>query len=397
MPNETVVRLAPPDYNFAFKQISPIQFLLSFEERLDPVRLRSALDVVLEDFWLLRGRLEANAKDAIFRVPPHRRDSIPVRVEDIESPYDPSSAEHGFERIDEAAWGPDGPLVRIRIGQAPSSTCLGVSMAHAAGDGRSFFAFVDAWARAYSGVTYPIPTFDRSAFRVDPTGDEEPLSESYVERATGYLYRQADYPPAEALVRDRLVLSTVEVAALRDQAHLQGLTLNDVLAGRAWHAFADYAPRREPELHCLRCPVDYRRHLPVLGPEYFGVALRDAVIEMGSEQFGEASPIELARAIHRGVHAIDAEAVAKLLECYERIRRAAGPEGFGRLFAPGLVVSNFTRTRVTEISFSGATPDHVLNLSRSTVTANIVPQREGLEIQLLRRAVPLYGTRPLGS
>ena len=57
MPNETVVRLAPPDYNFAFKQISPIQFLLSIEERLDPVRLRSALDVVLEDFWLLRGRL----------------------------------------------------------------------------------------------------------------------------------------------------------------------------------------------------------------------------------------------------------------------------------------------------------------------------------------------------
>ena len=51
MPKETLLRLAAPDYNFAFKQIPPIQFLLRFEDRLDPARLRSALDVVLADYW----------------------------------------------------------------------------------------------------------------------------------------------------------------------------------------------------------------------------------------------------------------------------------------------------------------------------------------------------------
>jgi hypothetical protein len=398
MPHATVVRLASADYNFAFKQIPPIQFLLNIEDRLDPDQLRSALDVVLEDFWLLRGRLEVEAGDeAVIRVPPHRRDSIPVRVEDIEHPYDPNQAEHGFERIDEAARGPGGPLAQIRISQAPRSTCLGISVAHAAGDGRSLFAFIDAWARAYSGRTYPIPTFDRAALRVDPAGDDEPLTERYVERATGYLYRLADYPPAGALVRDRLVFSGAEIAALRELAHSQELTLNDVLTARAWRAFAVYAPRREPEIHSLRCPVDYRRHLPALDPEYFGTVLRDAVMEMGSEQFDAASPIELAQVVHRGVRTIDAQAVSSLLECYERIRREAGREGFARLFAPGLVVTNFTRTRVLELSFAGARPDYVLNLSCSTRTANIVPQRDGLEIQMLRRVAPLYDAGPPSS
>ena len=390
MPKETLLRLAAPDYNFAFKQIPPIQFLLRFEDRLDPARLRSALDVVLADYWVLRGRLEVGpAGEAVIRVPPHRRNSIPVRVEDVDRPLDPASVVPGLERIDEAARGAGGPLARIRIAQAPASTCLGISLAHAAGDGRSLFAFVDAWGRAYSGRSYPIPAFDREALRVDPIGDEQPLSESYVEHATSYLYRLAQYPPAGPLVRDRLVFSAAEVAERREEAHSNGLTLNDVLVARAWRAFAAYAPRREPGTHSLRCPVDYRRHLPALDPEYFGTVLTDAVVEMGAEQFAAATPIQLAQTVHREVRTIDAAAVARLLECYERLRRAGGPEAFRRLFAPGLVVTNFTRTRVTEISFAGAKPDYVLNLSISTRTANIVPQRGGLEIQMLRRVLPL--------
>ncbi len=391
MPQDTILRLAAPDYNFAFKHIPPIQFLLRFEDRLESARLRSSLDAVLAHYWVLRGRLEVGpGGEAAIRVPPHRRNSIPVRIEEVDRPLDPASVEPGFERIDEAARGPGGPLAKIRIGQAPASTCLGISLAHAAGDGRSLFAFVDAWGRAYSGRSYPIPTFDREALRVDPTGDEEPLSESYVERATRYLYRQAEYPPAGPLVRDRLVFSAAEVAERREEAHSNGLTLNDVLMARAWRTFAAYAPRREPGTHSLRCPVDYRRQLPALDPEYFGTVLTDAVVEMGAEQFAAATPIQLARAVHRGVRTIDATAVARLLACYERLRRAGGPEAFRRLFAPGLIVTNFTRTRVTELSFAGAKPDYVLNLSLSTRTANIVPQREGLEIQMLRRAVPLF-------
>ncbi len=398
MPKDTFLRLAAPDYNFAFKQIPPIQFLLRFEDRLDSVRLCSALDVVLADYWALRGRLEVGpGGEAVIRVPPHRRNSIPVRVEDVDRPLDPASVEPGFERIDEASREAGGPLARIRVAQAAASTCLGISLAHAAGDGRSLFAFVDAWGRAYSGRSYPIPTFDREALRVEPTGDERPLSESYVEHATRYLYRQAEYPPAGPLVRDRLVLSAAEVAQQREEAHSNGLTLNDVLLARAWHTFAAYAPRREPGTLSLRCPVDYRRHLPALDPEYFGTVLTDAVVEMGAEQFAAATPIQLARVVHQGVRTIDAAAVTRLLECYERLRRAGGPKAFRRLFAPGLIVTNFTRTRLTEISFAGATPDYVLNLSLSTRTANIVPQREGLEIQILRRAVPLFAPTPAGS
>lgn len=390
MPNEIVVRLAAPDYNYAFKQIPPIQFLLNIEDRLDPVRLRSALDVVLEDYWILRGRLEVGAGDeAVIRVPPHRPDSVPVRIEETDGPLDPSSVEPGFERIDEAARGPGGPLARIRIGQAPRSTCLGISITHAAGDGRSLFAFVDAWARAYSGRTYRIPSFDRDALRVVPSREDEPLSEEYVERATGYLYRQAEYPPAGALVRDRLVFSGAEIAALRREAHSKDLTLNDVLTARTWRAFDPYAPRREPGIHSLRCPVDYRRHLPALDPEYFGTVLRDAVMEMDSEEFAAATPVQLAQTVHRGVRTIDGDAVTSLLECYERLRRTGGSEAFGHLFAPGLIVTNFSRTRVTDLSFAGAKPDYVLNLSISTRTANIVPQRDGLEVQILRRTVPL--------
>ncbi len=186
-------------------------------------------------------------------------------------------------------------------------------------------------------------------------------------------------------------------AGLREEAHAQDLTLNDVLTARAWREFDAYAPRRQPDIHSLRCPVDYRRHLPALGPEFFGSTLKDAVIEMGSEQFVAASLFELAQVIHPGVRTVDASAVANLLECYERIRRSAGPAGFSRLFAPGLIVTNFTRTRLTDLTFAGAKPDYVLNLSISTRTANIVPQRDGLEIQRLRRMVPLHDVREPGQ
>ncbi len=393
MTSDTVVPLTSADYNFAFKRIPPIQFLLNFEERLDTERLRSALDRVLEDFWLLRGRLEAGPGDhAVFRVPPHRRDSIPVRIEDVERLFDPTSGEQGFDFIDEASRGPGGPLARIRIGQTPHSTCLGISMAHAAGDGRSLFTFIDAWARAYSGLDYPVPTFDRTALRVDRVGSVDPPSEAYVEEATGYLYRDAEYPFAGALVRDRLVFSDSDVVAMRDEAHSQGLTLNSLLTARVWRAFSAYAPRLEPDRHTLRCPLDYRRHLPALGDGYFGSALRDAVIEMRSDEFDDAPLVELARAVHRGVHAIDAETIASLLECYERIRMTAGRRGFARLFAPGLVVTNFSRTKAAELRFAGAVPHYVLNVSLSTRTANIVPQRRGLEVQMLRRIDPLHPT-----
>ena len=387
--DETVVRLAAPDYNFVFKKIPPIQFLLNMEDRLDPARLRTALDEVLEDYWILRGRLEIDDRhDAVIRVPPHRRDAIPVRVAETDRPIDSTFVESGFEHIDEAARGPGGPLATVRIEQAPTSTCIGISVAHAAGDGRSLFEFVDAWARAYSGKSYDIPSFDRDALRIE--ADPERPTEREVERATGYLYGAAEYPPAGAVVRDRLRYSAAEVAALRQDAHAKGLTVNDVLTARSWRTYAPYAPRRDADTVALRCPVDYRRHLPELAPEFYGSVLRDAVMEMSVEDFDAASMDQLAQVVHRGVRTIDAAAVADLLQCYERLRRTEGPEAFARLFAPGLIVTNFSRTKVTDLDFDGVQPDYVLNLSLSTRTANIVPQRDGLEVQILRRVDPLH-------
>lgn len=389
MPQEHLIRLAASDYNFACKQIPPIQFLLNFDERLDPGRLRSALDAVLEDYWILRGRVEIGpGAEAVIRVPPHRTGSIPVQVRDLEALRDPAATDPGFEYLDEAARGTGGPLARIRIGQAPQATYLGISVSHAAGDGRSLFAFVDAWARAYSGDSYPLPGFDRDPLRVEPPEDAAPVDEDYVVSATGYLYRQAAYPPAGPVVRDRLVFSAAQVAARRAAAHAEGLTLHDALTARAWQAFASYAPRRAPDTQTLRCPVDFRRHVPALHPEYYGSVLRDVVVEMGTEEFAAATSTDLARVVHQVVRTIDAEAVSSLLECYERLWRAGGADAFARLFAPGLVVTNFTRTRVTDLSFAGAKPAHVLNLSISTRTANIVPQRDGVEIQMLHRVAP---------
>jgi len=391
MPAEAIVPLAAADYNTAFKHIPPIQFVLDFDERLDADRLQDAIDTVLVDFWLLRGRLEVGVDgEATIRVPTHRQGAIPLDVRQPGGRLDRTSTKPGLDRLDEAARGPGGPLLRVRVDQSPGATCLGVSLSHVAGDGKSLFDFVDAWARAYSGLDYQRPSFDRRPLQAEPDGDEEPLTEAYVERKTGYLFRQADYPPAGRLVRDRLVFSAEEVADLRSAAYARDLTLNDILTARAWQAFAQYAPRREPSIHTLRCPVDYRRHLPDLGDGYFGTALRDVVMEVSAEEFAKATDEDLARIVHRGVRTSGPDAVAELLGCYERLRRAEGPEGFAKLVAPGLIVTNFTRTKVVDLDFGGVRPAYVLNLSISTRTANIVPQPDGLEIQILRRVDPIY-------
>lgn len=398
MATSTVVRLAAPDYNYAFKHIPPIQFLLTFDGELDPDRLRVALDEVLADYWILRGNLEVTTEgDALVRVGPHRRGSIPVRVVEMDRPFDPASSSPGFAYIDEATRGPGGPLAAIRIGRAPGSTCLGVSIAHAIGDGRGLFDFVHAWGRAYAGDDWQRPSFDRDPLRVELVDPESPPTPDEVERATTYLTAGFEYPPVGEVVRDRLSFTGDEVAVLRSAAHAKGFTMNDVLTALAWRAFDAYAPRRRPDLHTLRCPVDYRRLLPDLDPAYFGTVLRDAVMEIGSDEFAAATQDDLAQIVHEGVRTIEAETVARLLRCYELLRRTGGPEAFAGLSAAGLIVTNFTRTKVMDVDFDGARPAHNLNLSISTRTANIVPQPDGLEVQLLHRIRPLYppaGVRP---
>lgn len=392
MPTSTAVQLAAPDYNYAFKHIPPIQFLLTFDVELDPDRLRTALDEVLADYWILRGNLEVTHDgDALVRVGPHRRGSIPVTVVDMNRPFDPASNAPGFEYIDEATRGPGGPLAVVRIGQAPDSTCLGVSIAHAVCDGRGLFDFVHAWGRAYAGDDWPVPSFDRDPLRVELVGSEAPPGPDEVERATTYLTAGFEYPPVGEVVRERLSFTGEEAAALRSTAHSKGFTMNDVLTARTWRAFDAYAPRRHPEVHTLRCPVDYRGHLPDLDPAYFGTVLRDAVMEIGSDEFAAATQDDLAQMVHDGVRTIDAESVDRLLRCYELLRRTGGPGAFAGLSAAGLIVTNFTRTKVMEVDFDGARPAHNLNLSISTRTANIVPQPDGLEVQLLHRAQPLHG------
>ena len=390
MGNETVVRLAAPDYNYVFKDIPPIQFVLTFVENLDADRLVDALDAVLEDYWILRGRLEVDAEgEALVRVPPYRPGAIPVRVLEPEEPLEPATTEPSFEHIDEAARGPGGPLARVRIEQMPGSTSIGVSVTHAVCDGKGLFDLLHAWGRAYSGDDWPVPSFDRNPLRVELDGHEEAPDATEVERATTYLNQGFRYPPPGAVRRDRLVFSSAEVAALRSDAQAKGLTLNDVLTARAWRAFAPYAPRRRPDLHTLRCPVDVRRHFSELDPGYFGTTLRDAVMELDTGQFDTAGLDDLAWVVHYGVRMIDADVVARLLRCYELLRRTEGPSAFSRLAADGLIVSNFSRTRVTDLDFGGVAPVHALNLSLSTRTANIVPQPDGVEIQILRRVDPL--------
>ena len=279
-------------------------------------------------------------------------------------------------------------MLRVSVRPCGSGALLGVSLAHAAGDGYSLGLLLRAWSLADAGKPFPVPSFDRSPLRQQLPGVGDPVDDERVRRDTTYGTRPeaANAPPER--VRDIVDLGQEEIRSLYDEANARpdGLSTNDVLIAHLLARYHRYAPQEDPEHWIVRCPVGYRHLHPGLGERFFGNALLDAVTR-GKLQ--EMSLGDRARRVRQAIDAVDLCAVRRSLGCFEALRRQRGPDAFRRLNDTGLAVSSFRNLGLEGVRLGGHAPRRVVNLSDSFRTINLIPTATGVSVQFLRATEPL--------
>jgi shikimate O-hydroxycinnamoyltransferase len=389
-----MIGLAPIDYYFVCRHVGPIQFLFSFNRRLDEQKLKSSLKNVLHHFYLLNGCLErVSDSELVFRID-RSKSMVAVDFRTAKTTVDlgtcqPQSAS---DLIDEVVPGEGEPLLKITVRQFKNQSQLGVSMSHAAGDGHSLFYFISAWARTYRHEAFDAPALDRSALWEPSLRHWSELTADRIFRDTGYNLSGRESDPPSSLTREILKYTSRDFAEMNKEAEakLRHLSMNDVLMAHLLRKFYRYAPRRHQHVITVRCPVDYRRCHPNLTASYFGNAVRDAVAEFPTTGFSALSLGEIGSAIRRAVSSVDYQAVTRSLACFNDLRLRSGLCGFKHLSDPGLAVSTFPKTWVDSIAFGNARPIRVLNLSHAFRTANAVPCGHETEVQYTRPTDVLY-------
>lgn len=154
-----------------------------FERPLDAARLRRGLAAVLSRYPHLAGRMVRGSAVTLgnqgvpFSVCSRPELSVAgvVAAPALAHRYAPRLRPGRMRR------GAD-PLLAVRLTQLRTGSLLNVTCSHGCVDGRAFYAFVQNWARACAGLTFPTPVLDTSLVpcpasrqKAEVVGDAEAL------------------------------------------------------------------------------------------------------------------------------------------------------------------------------------------------------------------------------
>jgi hypothetical protein len=240
----------------------PVEVLLVFGAALDPDALRVGLDRLRPDFPWLWGRVGAEEIVA---------DDRPI----LHVLAGPDDIVKGPPPIDAAA------VLEAAI--SPSSAILRARLHPAIADATSFFAFLEAWARASRGLAWERPSRELGPFVTDLP--EVEWTPAHLRDALG-----ATWTPG--ILRRDPGVSSIEVEPVRPDTlgrALEGVTAPDLVAGWAWKrcGLRWSAP---DETRPLTVPVDLRGRLPGLAPSHFGHATAHTVLDIDRDAL-ELAPV----------------------------------------------------------------------------------------------------------
>ncbi len=373
--------LSPVDHVFYGKDAYSVEFLLSFEYRLDRERLRRALETTVAKFWPVGARLELGPNREVLLV----ASSNPVDLVEVPGSSaapdltDPKALAD-FSRPVQSIQGE--PLARFQLSHCGKGSLFVASISHAVVDGYSYFFFLSTLAAVYRAsffsrefwkVKLLRPDHDRSKLSAD-IGKGEPLSGAPDPQAiflhTGLAFSERRKLPSLSQSRWEFVRFSDEeisrqLAATTGDSSLR-LSKNDIITALLWKKIAGEWSVPGDTLDQSNA-FDYRRVYKRLSPLYFGNAVRAASLRLPREEVLKSSLGVLASRIRKTVGSIQQEAAIDSLRYLSALRLGHGPEVFSHIHVShpqqGFLVTNLSRVPLQSMDFGRGAPSELVPLT----------------------------------
>ena len=384
--------LSPIDHVFTGVGSYSIEFLFAYDGLIDEGRLLASLEETLQLFPPARSQL-VRTSDYTYGF---EASDDGVHFEMVASSVNFDDEEERHTYIDPVNSLENEPLTRIRLTQTPKGSVLGVSMSHAVVDGFSYFYFLSTWARLFHGKRVLDPVHNREMLIPAEPERDGPMTREDVLEGSGLFWESR----RDAIARDRLVwetrtISRDEMSALLAEAQKDcdvRLSHNDVITASLWKEYIGKwnSGGSDPATY-VSCPVDFRRILKPLAPNYFGCAVSLATTTLDYGRLMEAPLVELALAVRANVAEVNEAYVRRSLETLEAQRRQEGLSVVEEMHvihpASGLLVTNLSRLPVKEVEFDAGPPTAYEILTPAPRGAVVLPGHDGLEIRVCCPAV----------
>lgn len=374
-----MIPISPIDTYFYRPTLYTIQFVFEYRQAIETNALRNAVQTLSETFIASRYQIDlTHPFDVGFKLtqtPP------PVGHQSISNHLDLSDPDNLTRLIDPVTNQPDVPLIRFLVTTTPSKSFVGVSFSHILGDGYSFMMYMTALSQVMTqGKPAILP--DNNREKLIPATKREDVS-SRLFQETGYAFDIKERPGQP--VHRNIYFSRMELDQLKVEAdldHALKVTDNDVVMAELLRRLQGQIPVTETGKVAVRCPVDYRRSYPGLGPTYFGNAVKDALALFEPHEVPSLPLAAVVGRIRSAITAVNGTSILQTLKVLDQLRLEKGVDIFEHVGCPGLLVTNLSRLPFRDLNLGSGAPDAFYVATFPRRIAIILPATDGLTVSV---------------
>jgi shikimate O-hydroxycinnamoyltransferase len=387
-PGDKIIPLSSIDHIFTGTGSYPIEFIFSYQKKLDEKALRSSLLEVIRHFPPIASKLvklsdqefgfELSQEGLVFDVQESTH-----RFEEWDAKYDYINPVNTLE---------GEPLAKIRITHTPDGSVLGVSISHAISDGFSYFHFLSSWAKLYHGKSFFPPIHQRSLLVSNQDKNlKTTITQQDVLHDSGLFFEgKREVIKKEDLKWESRIFHFEELKELlaKEQKNAEiRLSFNDIITAQLSKEYLSKWQTGGQENTCyISCPVDFRRILDDFPKTYFGNAVSLATTALSLEELNSVSLSDLAIKIRNNVKNVNRERIDTNLSCLTTLRNQQNLNIFENIHVmhpdSGLLVTNLSRLPVPEIEFDAGPPSDYSILTQTVRGAVVLPHPDGFEVRL---------------
>jgi len=385
---DPVSPLSSIDHIFTGIGSYPIEFIFSYDKKLNEKDLKSSLAEIIKHFPPISSKLvKLSDHEYAFEL---SSEGIVFDIRNSELRFEENYNKYEYINPVETAEG--NPLTKIRITHTPDGSVLGVSISHAIADGFSYFHFLSSWAKLFQGKTFYPPFHQRSLLvSKEHEGHKNPFSAEEFLNDTGlFLEGKRDVIKKEDLKWESRIFDNDELKSLLSETQKYTdfrLSFNDIVTAQLSKEFlTKWQESGHRDQDYISCPVDFRRILDGFPKTYFGNAIALATTSLDHIDLESISASELALMIRSNVKKINKEYINTSLSALTGLRFQKNVNVFENIHVmhpgSGLLVTNLSRLPVHEIEFNAGQPSNYSILTQTVRGAVVLPHPSGLEVRV---------------
>lgn len=378
--------LLPIDYVFIGSGAYPIEFVFFFDYQIDDAKFKSALDKVLDQFYLLKSKLK--------KVSPLEYQIQPADDGFVYECSDATTAKFSLNTdiyLNSVYTGENEPLAKIKMTQTAEGSALGISISHIVADGFSSFYFLSQLANAYLDKQIFNPEINNDWFSAQRGNVKNKITPAEMISQTGF---SGPFPrkgiSRDKVVWEHIIISTQHINQMLNEvaAEFSGhVSRYDVVAAYLWKTYVPkWQDNKLPDKTYISIPLDIRRFPGLVSANYFGNGACVVVGKMEYEKFLHARLSELAQCIRFAINKVDKEYVYNSFNVLEEYRREEGLEKMRELHVThpyaGIMVTDLSKVTLDGMDFGQGQPTRFIPVTPTQRGAILFSTQEGLRVDI---------------